>query len=315
MCGLIGALLAAPKLTDERMLAALKMMGHRGPDKTAYWFAPDRHMALGHVRLSIIGLANGDQPIANAAGNVHCVVNGEFYGYRSIRARLTAAGTRFATDSDSEIALHLYEERGMEFVHELRGEFALVIADQRRRCLVAVRDRFGIKPLFYSVVGNDVLVASEIKALLALGAPARWDVTGFLATCHAVRPCQQTIFAGIRALPPGCVLCARDGQIEIRPYWDTDYPTQDALTADQRSDADVVAGFRAVLEDAVRERLVADVEVASYLSGGIDSCAALGLAQQRLSRPVRAFTIVFDEEMYNEERIARATARHVGADF
>jgi asparagine synthase (glutamine-hydrolysing) len=315
MCGLVAALLAVPKLSEERMTAALATIAHRGPDRMALWLSPDRRMALGHVRLSIIGLINGDQPLVNATGDVSCVVNGEFYTYRSIRARLASEGTRFATDSDSEIALHLYQQRGMEFVHDLRGEFALVIADQRRRCLIAVRDRFGIKPLFYAVRGGDVLVASEVKALLALGVPGRWDMSGFLASCHAVRPSQQTIFGGIRALPPGCVLYARDGQVDIRSYWDMEYPTRDALATDRRTDAEVIAGFRAALDDAVGERLVADVEVACYLSGGIDSCAVLGLAQRKLGRPIRAFTIAFGDELYNEQHLAEATAAFVGAKF
>ena len=175
MCGLIGALLAQPTLTDATATRALATIAHRGPDHTGWWFSSDRRSLLGHVRLSIIGLDNGDQPLANDDGDIRCVVNGELYGYRSIRAGLQAEGVGFTTESDSEIALRLYERWGAEFVHRLRGEFAVVIADQRRRCMVAVRDRFGIKPLFYTVRGGDVLVASEVKALLALGVPARWD--------------------------------------------------------------------------------------------------------------------------------------------
>jgi asparagine synthase (glutamine-hydrolysing) len=278
MCGLIGALLGEPSLTDERIAGALATISHRGPDHTGWWCSSDRRTVLGHVRLSIIGLDNGDQPLVSAGGEVRCVVNGELYGYRAIRNALKGEGRHFASDSDSEIALHLYEKLGGDFVHHLRGEFAVVIADQRRRCLIAVRDRFGIKPLFYTVQGGDVLVASEIKALLALGAPARWDAAAFFAECHYVRAADRTLFAGIRAVPPGCTLVARDGQVEVRPYWDTDYPSCESLAADGRSDADIVAGFREVLDNAVAERLVADVEVASYLSGGIDSSAVLGLA-------------------------------------
>jgi asparagine synthase (glutamine-hydrolysing) len=315
MCGLIAALLTRPTLTEERIAAALAAMRHRGPDNTSCWFSSDRRVALGHVRLSIIGLLNGDQPIVNANGDVRCVVNGEFYGYKAIRAHLAAEGARLSTDTDSEIAIHLYEKYGAEFVHHLRGEFALVIADERRRCLIAARDRFGIKPLFYTVLNGAVLLASEIKALLALGAPARWDEDGFLANCYHTRPASQTVFAGIRAVPPGCLLFAKDGVVDIRPYWDTLYPAKQSLAADTRSDEDVIAGFRAVLDEAVAERLVADVEVACYLSGGIDSCAVLGLAQRHMNRPIRAFTIAFSEEMYNEESAARDMAKLAGADF
>jgi asparagine synthase (glutamine-hydrolysing) len=272
-------------------------------------------MALGHVRLSIIGLDNGDQPLVNETGNMRAVVNGEFYGYQAIRDLLRAEGRHFATDSDSEIALVLYEKLGAGCLGHLRGEFAFVVADQRRRCLFAARDRFGIKPLFYTIRGGDILVASEIKALLALGAPARWDDEAFLAELHAVRPAQRTLFAGIYTVPPGCYLIARDGHIDIHRYWDMDFPTADTLAGDRRSDTEVVDGFRAVLDDAIAERLVADVEVASYLSGGIDSCAVLGLAQRHLARPIRAFTISFDDAVYDEESLARKTAELVGAEF
>jgi len=315
VCGVVAALPGGSGWTHQRMVRALRSLTHRGPDHTGWWLAPDRSMALGHVRLSVIGLANGDQPLANAAGSVHCVVNGELYGYRKIRAELQAAGFPFTTDSDSEIALRLYEQLGDDFVHRLRGEFAVVVADSRRRKLVAARDRFGIKPLHYAVHGGDVFVASEVKALLELGVPARWDAEGFAAEIHGVRTAERTLFAGVRSVPPGCLLIACDGRIEIRPYWVTEYPNAADLAADPRSDAEVVDGFREVLDDAVAQRLVADVEVASYLSGGIDSSAVLGLAQRRLSRPVRAFTIVFGTQAYSEERLAEQTAGWLGAEF
>ncbi|HKP64721.1 MAG TPA: asparagine synthase (glutamine-hydrolyzing) [Polyangiales bacterium] len=315
MCGLVAALLKRPSLERSRVVAALDSLQHRGPDERATWFSADRRAALGHVRLSIIGLANGQQPLADSTGDLRCVVNGEFYGYQAQREQLRAEGRKFATDSDSEVALHLYDKLGVDFVHELRGEFALVIADQRRRCLVAARDRFGIKPLFYTVYQGDVFLASEVKALLALGVKARWDGEAFFAELHNARPNQRSLFAGIHSVPPGCYLIARDGQVEIHRYWQLEYPRREVLAADTRSDAEVVAGFRSVLDDAVSQRLVADVEMASYLSGGIDSCAVLGLAQRRCERPIRAFTIAFGDELYNEELLARDTAAFVGANF
>lgn len=315
MCGLIGALLRDTPLSPERIRAALRSIEHRGPDNSNWWSSPDQRLLLGHTRLSIIGLSNGDQPLVNQRGDIHCVVNGELYGYRAIRAEETAAGRRFSTDSDSEVALVLYEKLGADFLHHLRGEFAVVIADERRRCLIAARDRFGIKPLYFSVLNGDVLVASEIKALIALGVPARWDHEAFFSECHSVRSPERTLFAGVYAVPPGCFLHARDGQVSVRSYWDIDFPDQRALAMDRRSDEDIVAGFRAVLDDAVRERLVADVEVASYLSGGIDSCAVLGLAQRHLDRPIRAFTIVFDDERYDEQLLAQRTAQLTGSTF
>ncbi|MEQ1930412.1 MAG: asparagine synthase (glutamine-hydrolyzing) [Parvularculaceae bacterium] len=313
MCGLVAAQLKTPWLGADRLEAALETIVHRGPDGGAHWFAPDRLTALGHVRLSIIGLNNGEQPLSHARGDLNVVVNGEFYGYKAIRLRLRERGYRFDTESDSEIALHLYDEHGLQFIDHLRGEFALVIADRRSGELIAVRDRFGIKPLFYAVVNGEVLFASEAKALLALGVPARWDSAGVLSEFAGVRS-DETLFANIRQVPPGCLLIAGDGNIRIERYWENIYPTADALAGDRRSEAEIVSGFRSVLDDAVAERLTADVEVACYLSGGLDSSAVLGLAQARLDRPIRAFTIAF-EGAFDESPLAERTARFTGSNF
>ena len=174
MCGLIGGV-SRKAIGAGAIEAALEVLHHRGPTAPGQWTSRDRRAFLGHTRLSIIGLDNGEQPIASSEGDVQIVVNGEFYGYRAIRDELRAQGCRFATDSDSEIALHLYLRHGMRVTEQLRGEFAVLIADQRRNMMIAIRDRFGIKPLFYAVVGGAVYFASEIKALLALGVPAAWD--------------------------------------------------------------------------------------------------------------------------------------------
>ena len=313
MCGFIAAQLATPWLTSERLATALATIAHRGPDGSASWFSPDRLSALGHVRLSIIGLSNGDQPIGHARGDLNLVVNGEFYGFKAIRENLRAKGYHFITESDSEIALHLYDEYGMAFTDHLRGEFAAVLADRRSGELIAVRDRFGIKPLFYAIHNGDVLFASEIKALLALGVPARWDHAAVLADMAHVRT-NSSMFADIHQVPPGCVAIAKDGNLQIRRYWSQDYPTAAVLGEESRSEAEIVEGFRAVLDDAVNERLTADVEVACYLSGGLDSSAVLGLAQAKLDRPIRAFTIKFEGE-WDESPLARRTAEFTGSNY
>ena len=313
MCGFIAAQLATPWLTSERLATALATIAHRGPDGSASWFSPDRLSALGHVRLSIIGLSNGDQPIGHARGDLNLVVNGEFYGFKAIRENLRAKGYHFITESDSEIALHLYDEYGMAFTDHLRGEFAAVLADRRSGEMIAVRDRFGIKPLFYAIHNGDVLFASEIKALLALGVPARWDHAAVLADMAHVRT-NSSMFADIHQVPPGCVAIAKGGKVQIRRYWSQDYPTAAVLGEESRSEAEIVEGFRAVLDDAVNERLTADVEVACYLSGGLDSSAVLGLAQAKLDRPIRAFTIKFEGE-WDESPLARRTAEFTGSNY
>lgn len=312
MCGVFAAM-TRRGLSPERRDAALRALFHRGPDGKGSWTSSDGLWTLGHTRLSIIGLNNGNQPMTSPDAAVHSVVNGEFYGYREIRARLRAGGCRFSTESDSEIALHLYQERGVQAASELRGEFAVVIADERQRVMIAIRDRFGIKPLFYAAINGDVFFASEIKALLALGVPAKWDLEG--ATAGYGRSHETTEFAGISTVPPGCYALAKDGVVRIYPYWDWEIPTAAQMKLETRSEAEVVADFRQVLLDSVRQRLVADVEVAAYLSGGIDSCAVLGLAQQGLDRPIRAFTLTFANPLYDEAKIAAAQAKHVGASF
>ncbi|WP_445170355.1 asparagine synthase (glutamine-hydrolyzing) [Mycolicibacterium sp. Dal123E01] len=312
MCGIF-ATMTRHELATERRDAALKLLEHRGPDGTGTWTSRDGLWTLGHTRLSIIGLNNGTQPMTSPDGAVHMVVNGEFYGYREIRERLRASGYHFTTESDSEIALHLYHERGMQAPQLLRGEFAVIIADERQRAMFAIRDRFGVKPLYYAVVNGEVFFASEIKALLALGVPAVWDLEG--ATGGFGRTHEKTEFAGISTVPPGHYAIARDGAVRIYPYWDWEIPTAAQMRADTRGETEVVGEFRDALRDSVRERLVADVEVASYLSGGIDSCAVLGLAQQEMDRPIRAFTLTFEDALYDEASIAEAQAKHVGATY
>ncbi len=312
MCGLIGGITRQP-VSPAVIDKALGVLHHRGPDGRASWSSDDRRMFLGHTRLSIIGLNNGDQPMTSAAGDVHVAVNGEFYGYREIRDELRAQGARFTTESDSEIALHLYLQRGMRATDALRGEFAVLIADEARGIMIAVRDRFGIKPLFYTVIDGGVVFASEIKALLALGAPARWDIEAAYHDNFICRSHERTMFEGIRSVPQGCYAIARGGEVQIYSYWDWDFPTAIQTAADDRSEAEVVAGFREVLSESVRQRMVADVEVGCYLSGGIDSCAVLGLAQQQTSRPIRAYTLSFDDPRFDESDIARRQAEFVGA--
>ncbi|MCP5043437.1 MAG: asparagine synthase (glutamine-hydrolyzing) [bacterium] len=314
MCGFVGAMLQRT-LEDSRLDAALASIRHRGPDATGRWVSDDGHWFLGHTRLSIIGLDNGAQPIANEAGDLQLVVNGEFYGYRAVREQLRSEGYRFQTDSDSEIALHLYHRDGMHLGKHLRGEFAALIADRKNRVMFAIRDRFGIKPLFYAVHEGSVYFASEVKALLALGVPARWDREAVLQEAYMVRPHSQSLFKGIYTVPPGHYAIAQKGEVTTYPYWDLDYPLAEDLAADARSDEEVVDGFREALEDAVRERLVADVEVASYLSGGIDSCAVLGMAQSMMDRPIRAYTLTFEDALFDESALAEKQAALCGSTY
>ncbi|MFT6268761.1 MAG: asparagine synthase (glutamine-hydrolyzing) [Alphaproteobacteria bacterium] len=312
MCGIFAAMTKSG-VTPNQIEGALASLHHRGPDGADSWTSRDGRWTLGHTRLSIIGLDNGVQPMSSPDGAIHSVVNGEFYGYQSIRNKLSVSGYQFATDSDSEIALHLYHERGMQVASELRGEFAVIIADEREQIMIAIRDHFGVKPLYYAVVNGNVFFASEIKALLALGVPAKWNIEG--ATDGLGRSHEITEFEGVYSVPQGSYAIAKDGIVRIFSYWDWEFPTAAQMKEDVRSEAEVVEEFRDALQDSVKQRLVADVEVASYLSGGIDSCAVLGLAQQCMDKPIRAFTLTFENPLYDESAIAEATAKHVGASY
>ncbi|MCP4829893.1 MAG: asparagine synthase (glutamine-hydrolyzing) [Proteobacteria bacterium] len=312
MCGIFASM-THNSISPKAINQALKTLNHRGPDASGIWSSADKRWTLGHTRLSIIGLDNGAQPISSSDGCVHTVVNGEFYGYRKIRQELQAGGCRFSTDSDSEVALHLYNERGMQAAAELRGEFAVIIADERARMMIAIRDRFGIKPLYYAAVNGDIFFASEIKALLALGVPAVWDLEGALGGMSG--PHEKTEFAGISAVPPGCYAIAKDGEVRIYAYWDWEIPTAMELREDVRNETEIVADFRQILQESIQQRLVADVEVACYLSGGIDSCAVLGMAQQSMKSPLRAFTLTFGDPLYDEAAIAKKQAEFVGSSY
>jgi asparagine synthase (glutamine-hydrolysing) len=312
MCGIFAAMTVAGVSTTQ-INAAIKSLHHRGPDGADTWTSSNGRWVLGHTRLSIIGLNNGEQPMKSPDGAIHCIVNGEFYGYRDIRETLCKSGYKFTTDSDSEIALHLYHQRGMQVASELRGEFSVIIADEREQIMVAIRDRFGVKPLYYAQVSGNIYFASEIKTLLALGVPARWNIEGATdgpGRCHEI-----TEFEGIYSVPQGSYAIAKDGKVSIYSYWDWEIPSASDMKQDTRSEAEVVEEFREALLDSVKQRLVADVEVASYLSGGIDSCAVLGLAQQHMDKPIRAFTLTFENPLFDEAAIAEATAKHVGASY
>jgi asparagine synthase (glutamine-hydrolysing) len=276
--------------------------------------SPDRRVGLGHARLSIIDLATGSQPIASEDGRSQIAANGEFYGYEAFQRELEQSGHRLRTRSDSEIALHLYQDLGPQCLHHLRGEFAFIIWDADHRTLFAARDRFGIKPLFYSVYNNILYLASEVKALFAAGVPARWDAESVAQSVEFGGHQVRTLFDGVFQVPPGHYLLATEKHLQVISYWDFNYPRVAEQTR-KRSDSEYVAEFRHVLEEAVRIRLRADVPVGCYLSGGLDSCAVLGLAAKHRPDPIRAFTLSFEGVDYDEEPQAREMAAKAGAEF
>ncbi len=314
MCGIVAAVSRTGGVRAEALGCATARLRHRGPDAQHVWVAPDGRAGLGHARLSIIDLETGDQPIANEDGRLHLVVNGEFYDFERIREDLERRGHVFRTRSDSEVALHLYEDLGTRSVHTLRGEFALAIWDARDGQLFAARDRFGIKPLYYTKYRETVYLASEVKALAALGVPLRWDRESLYDIQFVAHPPDRTVFDGIYQVPPGCCLLTDGAHIRIMPYWDWDYPDANDRTHDTEP-GEWVERLRHSFEEAIRLRLRADVPVACYLSGGIDSCAVLGVAAQLAARPLQAFTLSFDDADYDEVGFAEEQATRSGAEF
>src|SRR5262250_2464505 len=251
MRGIVALFSRRDPIAEEVIQRATQRLHHRGPDGQRHWISPDHRVALGHARLSIIDLTTGDQPIASEDELTRVVVNGEFYGYEAIRGELQRSGHRLRTRSDSEIALHLYEDLGTQCLHRLRGEFAFVLWDETNRTMFAARDRFGIKPLFYAFHDETIYLASEVKALFAAGVPARWDAESIYHSVEFGGHQVRTLFDGVFQVPPGHYLLATDKHVQLNRYWDFDYPPANGL-APQRSDADYTAEFRQALEEAVR---------------------------------------------------------------
>lgn len=281
---------------------------HRGPDQSGTFLGDS--VALGHRRLSIIGVADGQQPIKNEDGSLVIVFNGEIYNYVELRDRLAAAGHRFATGSDTETIVHLYEEMGTEAFGELNGMFSLAIWDSRRRELVVARDRLGQKPLFYYSTAERVVFASELKAIVELDNIDRCvdprAVDAYLTYLYIPHP--LTIYRGISKLEPGGYATWRDGTWTAGRYWNPDFNEEDQL-ANERDWSERLSDL---LRDAVRLRLQSEVPLGAFLSGGVDSSIVVGLMQELSATPVRTFSIGSPIEEFDETSYARSVARHLG---
>lgn len=322
MCGITGFWRpGAASSTDgdgAHLRAMMDTLEHRGPDGRGMHLDGARGLAMGHTRLTIIDLHTGDQPLLSSGGALVLTANGELYDYKLHRTRLICDGARFTTKTDAEIALHLYARHGLGFVEHLRGEFAIALFDAERERLVLVRDRFGVKPLYLAQRGDALYWGSELKAILAHPeVPARLEPRALLHQLMQVMVPGTTAFEGIEAIRPGhmVVVQRRGDRLEVtrQRYWDARFPTADDHD-DQADPAPWVDGVRERLVDAVRVRLEADVPVGCYLSGGIDSCSTLGLATAMQQSHVKAFTIAFEDDAYDESSIAATMAERTGAD-
>jgi len=311
MCGIVGILAFDPRVEVDgarvrRMLDALQ---HRGPDGEGVLL--DGPLGLGHRRLAIVDVRGGQQPMANEDGNVWISFNGEIYNHNELRAPLEAGGHRYRTRSDTETILHLYEEHGEAAVERLRGMFAFAVWDRAEGRLLLARDPLGIKPLYLAWTRDELLFASEIKALLAGGVRPALDeqvLPQFLANRFVSG--EATFFRGVTQLLPGRTLSveARGGASRLRRYWSLPAPAQSSLSLPQAAE-----GVRERLHDAVRSHLMSDVPLGLFLSGGLDSSALLGHMARLMPEPVRTYSVGFREQDANELAWARMAAAAAGA--
>jgi asparagine synthase (glutamine-hydrolysing) len=314
MCGITGfiereARGAAAERTAllDRMCRVIK---HRGPDDQGM-FVEDG-VALGMRRLSIIDLAGGHQPLSGCDARVTVVFNGEIYNYRELQRELETRGHRFQTHSDTEAIVHAYEEFGKNCVEHLRGMFAFALWDEKARALFIARDRVGKKPLYYTVTPEGTLVfGSELKSLLEHPSVARETnadaLDAYLSFGYVPDP--LCIFRGIHKLPPGHHLTFVDGRVAVERYWDFNFEPVEI-----KREEDYLEELKALLDEAVRLRLVSDVPLGAFLSGGVDSSAVVGLMSRAMSQPVKTFSIGFNEDTYDELKYARVAAKHFGTE-
>ena len=306
MCGIAGYLTTDLTRKDASLLQSMcDRLSHRGPDSFGHFVEPP--VALGHRRLSIIDLSTGDQPLGNEDGSVQVIFNGEIYNYKEVRQELREKGHRFQTESDTEVLVHLYEEAGERMPEFLNGMFAFAIWDSGRECLLLARDRLGKKPLYYTttVPGYALCFASELKALALLpGFEKRVNrraVADFLSLSYIGDP--DTIYEGAWKLPPASTLTATRAGTRVRKYWQPSLREDSKLTLDRGVDE-----IRALGKDAVRRRMLSDVPLGAFLSGGVDSSAVVGLMAEESADPVKTFSIGFTDKRFDELEFARLSA-------
>jgi asparagine synthase (glutamine-hydrolysing) len=312
MCGIAGKLnFDADRAIDRDALTAMtRVIAHRGPDSDGFYTGPG--IGLGFRRLSIIDLSTGDQPIANEDGTVWVVFNGEIYNFADVRMDLESRGHRFRTHTDTEVIVHAYEQWGEDCVQRFRGMFAFALWDEPRRRLVLVRDRLGVKPLYYSPTAHGVTFGSEIKSLLEdADVPREWSaesVDAYLALQYV--PCPRTIYSSVFKLPPGHLLVAEGGRVRTRRYWDLVF-TGDG---DPAREQEYLDRLEARVDEAVRLRMVADVPLGAFLSGGIDSSLVVSSMVKAAPGRVLTTSVGFEDKGYDELAYARTVAKHLGTE-
>lgn len=309
MCGICGQVYydSQRPVEPETLAAMCQTILHRGPDSQGQYVKGP--VGLGSTRLSIIDVEGGRMPISNEDGTIWIVYNGEVYNFPQLRERLERAGHCFATHSDTETIVHLYEQEGDDFVHYLNGMFALAIWDERRQRLILARDQVGIKPLFYAELDDRLVFGSEIKAMLPAGLERRIDPLGlhdYLSLNYVPGP--RTMFAAIRKLLPGHMLIFEAGsrQVTVKQYWDL--PRPEAGSGPVKVSDDLENDLLDLLRQIVHDQMISDVPIGAFLSGGIDSSLVVALMSEASGQPVRTFSVGFEEESYSELPYARLIA-------
>lgn len=308
MCGIVGLIHPENKKIDGGVLRAMNAsLVHRGPDDEGYWI--HENVGLAMRRLSIIDLEGGHQPISNEEGNIWTVFNGEIYNFVELREELTRKGHRFKTRSDTEVIVHLYEEKGEEFVTSLRGMFAIALWDGRTQKFLLYRDRVGIKPLHYALKNGTLAFASEIKALLEyseihreISLAALNDYLGFLYI-----PSPRTIYQDIAKLPAGHFLRFWKGDLKVQSYWDFEYEENSNF-----SEQDATDRLREILKESIKLHLRSDVPLGAFLSGGMDSSSVVAQAALENAASVKTYSIGFSDSEFNELSYARQIAQKFG---
>lgn len=311
MCGICGLVIPNNRdLIPETLRSMNASLTHRGPDDAGEYCHNSAGIAM--RRLSIIDIDGGHQPIFSEDGRQVIVFNGEIYNYRELMAKLRDRGHKFSTSSDTEVILHLFEDEAEETPKFLKGMFAFCIYDLRRDSLYIARDRFGEKPLFYYSSGAEFIFSSELKSLLACPLVPRildQEALGYYLRVGVV-PTPLTMFKDIHVLPPGHWLKWQRGELQIVPYYEVDYRPNAGLDREQ----DAVEAVQAALRRAVKRQAISDVPLGAFLSGGIDSSAVVSMLQAISERPVKTFTMRFEDAQFDEGLIARQVAQHLGTE-
>lgn len=309
MCGLIACFARSDRHSFTRAREALASLNHRGPDELSYF--EEGPIVLGHNRLSIVDIHHGQQPFFSSDGQIKAIINGEIYNAPALRQILAKEGYYCKSLADGEVIVGLYQCFGRAFISQLDGEFAFVIWDQHKQQMMVGRDRMGVKPLYYTELDNNIYFASEIKAFKALGIPLRWNANYVQLNHYGIYHPDETCFAGVYALAPGHYLCTDHQRKTIHAYYEMNFGD---ILSYHSSDSDYLGRFESLFKEAVKKRLQADVPIACYLSGGVDSTSVLAIANQLSNNPLEAFTIAFvDNPYFNEHHLAKASADYLGS--